>query len=93
MKEWRNPFLTHSTPALRASLANCAARLLNGHTGPDSRRYGMSHSLKLSLIGTIRRRRVILRVKTRHFFAGQNHPPRGGVTSYEFSECLQEVWL
>ena len=24
---------------------------------------------------------VILRVKTRHLFAGQNHPPRGGFSS------------
>jgi len=34
---------------------------------------------------------VILRVKTSHRFAGQNHPPRGGFSSYQFLQCLQEV--
>ncbi len=34
---------------------------------------------------------VILRVKTRHLFAGQNHPPRGGFSSYHFVRSLQAV--
>jgi hypothetical protein len=34
---------------------------------------------------------VILRGKTRQQFAGQNHPPRGGFSSYHFSGSVQAV--
>jgi putative transposase len=58
------------------------------------KKYGgldVSEARRLRSLEDENSRLVILRVKTSHRFAGQNHPPRGGFSSYQFLPCLQAV--